>query len=94
MFYLGSNIRGRLDFTHREMHQLSDHHFVLKKLRKTYEGRCLLEMGYLIQILNVKEGEFSKLDMRIDEQGISTEVIFSCLLFKRTFLSMQPTRGR
>ena len=52
MFYLGSNIRGRLEFTHREMHQLGDHHFVLRKLRKTYEGRCLLEMGYLIQILN------------------------------------------
>ena len=94
MFYLGSNIRGRLEFTHREMHQLGDHHFVLRKLRKTYEGRCLLEMGYLIQILNVKEDQFSNLDLRIEEQGISTQVIFSCLLFKRTFGVTQLTRGR
>lgn len=94
MFYIGTNIRGRLEFTHREMHQLGDHHFVLRKLRKTYEGRCLPEMGFLIQILDVKEGQFSNLDMRIEEQGISTKVMFSCLLFKRTSGGMQPTRGR
>ena len=54
MFTICNCIKGVLLFHHSELRDLSSEECVFRKIRRTFEGRCLPDKGYLIQIMFMK----------------------------------------
>ena len=93
MFAICHHIKGLLLFQHAELKSLSSEEKVFKKIKKTFEGRCLPDKGYLIQIMHMRNLMNRVSNIRVERDGIHAEVSFDCLTFKRNYFLTQQKRA-
>lgn len=63
-------------------------------MKQNFEGRCMEEYGYLIQILPMKahdaKGGIKVSHIKVITEGCLALIQFDCLCFKRTSFVIQP----
>ena len=87
MFHLHQT-KGILLFHHKELKDVNSLSFVRKRIKKTYEGRCLQDYGFLIHIKEYEQKDFAKTELKVEERGILAEVTFNVFCFKGNFLTI------
>lgn len=81
MFYIGHLIKAQLTFPHHELKDLGDFSFIQRRLKQNFEGRCMEEFGYLIQVIPMKDtrGGVRVGQIKVTTQGCLTLLQFDCL---------------
>lgn len=54
MFYVGHRLRAQILFPPHELHELSNGNFIMGRMKELFEGHCVEEHGFLVQILPMK----------------------------------------
>ena len=95
MFFIGKQVAGQLMFGHHELKSLGDPDFIMVRLKESFEGRCMEELGYIIQLIKQKEvpGGVRIGPIKVTEKGCLALLYFDCICFKRTPSSMQPKKA-
>ena len=83
MFYMGYNVEAMVVFDHKELEHLDSPAFITKRIKRTYEGRYLSDLGLLAEVFPLKDTDFEKIEMKVMKAGIVAEVTFCGVFFKR-----------
>lgn len=97
MFYVGHLLKAQLKFSHHELKNLGNGAFLLNRMKQNFEGRCMQEYGYLIQILPMKgidaKGGIKLNHIKVVTEGCLALIQFDCLCFKRISNIISSTQG-
>jgi DNA-directed RNA polymerase subunit E'/Rpb7 len=96
MFFINHYLTTRLRFSHQEYDRLTSDAYVLRRIKKDFEGKCTQEFGYFIEIIPISKYQHT-CGIHIENPELTSEcilltVVFNCLHFKRMSTTMQQTR--